>query len=266
MEADGSGSPKSGLPRPRGDGPLISLLLVWIVVISPPARGWSPFGQLVQPREQGFPARAGMVPACTTAVAVDGLQRFPRPRGDGPSMKAGAAAIDATGFPARAGMVPIRCLLAVRRHTGFPARAGMVPAHLRANAQRSCTTVSPPRAGMVPCTAMLPGRSERGGFPARAGMVPASGHVSRRTAGWSVSPPARGWSPRPRSCFWSAHPGFPAGAATVPARTRLRDGTTVGFPARAGVVPYNNRLSPVQPDFPARAAMVPSAGMAAPPW
>src|SRR6266478_3156378 len=72
----------SGFPCPRGDGPFTAEDWAELVLVSPPARGWSRVSLYRTAPHIGFPARAGMVPRCgDQAGQPDG---FPRPRGDGP--------------------------------------------------------------------------------------------------------------------------------------------------------------------------------------
>ncbi len=71
-------------PRPRGDGPVSRSCGTDPTWVPPPTRGWSPVGIAVECRGSGSPAHAGMVPSRTRKS--QGRRRFPRPRGDGPSM------------------------------------------------------------------------------------------------------------------------------------------------------------------------------------
>ena len=55
-------APPSGLPRPRGDGPLPSSGGRRSLLAPPPTRGWTLGGQPPQPDREGSPAHAGMDP------------------------------------------------------------------------------------------------------------------------------------------------------------------------------------------------------------
>ena len=50
----------AGFPHPRGDGPPVRLVVVAVVMISPPAWGWPVGGNPVDPFTQDFPTRVGM--------------------------------------------------------------------------------------------------------------------------------------------------------------------------------------------------------------
>ncbi len=55
-------SPAGWFPRPRGDGPVVSVLFHACVEVPPPTRGWSPSGRADRCTNRGSPAHAGMVP------------------------------------------------------------------------------------------------------------------------------------------------------------------------------------------------------------
>ena len=58
------GRATSWFPRPRGDGPCARYGPTWASSVSPPTRGWSRSVDDAAGVEGGFPAHAGMVPAC----------------------------------------------------------------------------------------------------------------------------------------------------------------------------------------------------------
>jgi len=69
-------------PRPRGDGPRMTLVRAEVGAVPPPTRGWSSCIIQRAPRRYGSPAHAGMVRP-VSARSARGVG-FPRPRGDGP--------------------------------------------------------------------------------------------------------------------------------------------------------------------------------------
>ena len=122
------------VPRPRGDGPKDLKDLVhpgacsppargwtgagrgafpaarWLGECSPPARGWTGVGVDLVRRGRMFPARAGMDRRRGTPVRRP--PDVPRPRGDGPTVFAGAKVLKGCSPPARGwtgrGCYPIR--------------------------------------------------------------------------------------------------------------------------------------------------------------
>ena len=70
-------------PRPRGDGPHSATCSRRPRSVSPPTRGWTVIIAVALPLFKGFPAHAGMDRRLLRHAKP--LQRFPRPRGDGPS-------------------------------------------------------------------------------------------------------------------------------------------------------------------------------------
>ena len=72
-----------GFPHPRGDGPSVASLATRSERFSPPAWGWP--ASLSSSLDSGlvFPTRVGM--ARTRRQASSSHNRFPHPRGDGPS-------------------------------------------------------------------------------------------------------------------------------------------------------------------------------------
>ncbi len=187
-------------PRPRGDGPARRRRPAGAARVSPPTRGWTPLDLAAAFGAVGFPAHAGMDPACMSSCTV--ADRFPRPRGDGPSTSTNVPSSggvspptrgwtvflvlhlhDVGGFPAHAGMDPF---LALGRLTTrwFPRPRGDGP---RARPQRlRSSKVSPPTRGWTSCGA--PGQEIDHGFPAHAGMD---------LRDWRCSPRGIGF-PRPR--------------------------------------------------------------------
>ena len=202
-----SSTDRHGFPRPRGDGPILTITLRTRVVGFPahagmdlhhrergrieyggfPAHaGMDPSSSRTPQLRQGFPAHAGMDPRTASAWTVrqwllgfpahagmDPPSRFPRPRGDGPFTPGASVSPPTRGWT-----------LNRREPTGvggFPAHAGMDPAP-RQRADGGLDGF-PAHAGMDP-----PCRRTRCGFPAHAGMDPMT-----RACAW-VSPPTRGWT------------------------------------------------------------------------
>ena len=71
-----------GLPRPRGDGPLVDAMLADAAAAPPPTRGWTVEPARQPPLQAGSPAHAGMDPSLVPDAEFE--RRLPRPRGDGP--------------------------------------------------------------------------------------------------------------------------------------------------------------------------------------
>ena len=112
-----------GLPRARGDGPVIGGKIQEACKASPRTRGWTLHPRRQQGLADGFPAHAGMDPAQGAGLRrVEGL---PRARGDGPApvsclphvsgasprtrgwtLGTGGRPAPPAGFPAHAGMDP----------------------------------------------------------------------------------------------------------------------------------------------------------------
>ena len=117
----GLGAP-AGFPRPRGDGPRAVVHWAEPVQVPPPTRGWSRGGPDRAQAHEGSPAHAGMVR--TSPISVMRSCRFPRPRGDGPSM-IGGMKCDGWVPPPTRGWSPLSPVLVALRE-GSPAHAGMV--------------------------------------------------------------------------------------------------------------------------------------------
>ena len=113
----------SRFPRPRGDGPAITVAEAAALTVSPPTRGWTPAGPHGERPWRGFPAHAGMDPRTASMQAAESW--FPRPRGDGPKTSDVAVTYTKVSPPTRGWTpgTPYCCL----RGTGFPAHAGMDP-------------------------------------------------------------------------------------------------------------------------------------------
>ena len=243
---------KSGLPRPRGDGPGARLTIPHPHPASPPTRGWTLIGKVLKHRGPGFPAHAGMDPFGATSSG--GAAGLPRPRGDGPLQLERVDLPDAASPPTRGWTQRMRP--PISRGPGFPAHAGMdpLPAGIgaaltrlprpRGDGPRCCSvpishrSASPPTRGWTPGYRdhVLPGP----GFPAHAGM-----DLCR-----AVSP--RGWPglPRPRGDGpWSSMSGMATCMASPPTRGWTRTwlyavGCDLGFPAHAGMDPCSTRSTP----------------------
>ncbi len=155
----------NGFPRPRGDGPFPQCPVSARRPVSPPTRGWPALPWHTNRRRCGFPAHAGM--ALMNRNGLRGIQRFPRPRGDGPYVAEIKLLRMWVSPPTRGWPFAGHRWLGLA--WGFPAHAGMARRH-------------------VP-----PDRSHPG-FPRPRGDGPkwrGNGATKRR-----VSPPTRGW-PRP---------------------------------------------------------------------
>ncbi len=236
-------------PRPRGDGPMVSVSRNPARTCSPPARGWSLRADLGDGVTRVLPARAGMVPAVersqTRRVSA------PRPRGDGPAMPGLINVMQACSPPAR-GWSP-GVLDGAGEAVVLPARAGMVPGRGRRPCGRWCAPRprgDGPTEGLrddpvVECSSPARGWPPEGVsglglrlvLPARAGMAPWGRSGRGRRAGaprprgdgpdrtspvrlsMRCSPPARGWLRRAQP----THRGrrvLPALAGMVPRGAR----------------------------------------------
>ena len=149
-----------------------------------------------------FPAHAGMDP--DLGVPLEGGERFPRPRGDGPLIEITIAdgvevspptrgwtrrrcrwPTTSTGFPAHAGMDHV--ITATRERARFPRPRGDGPQ--QADDQGLRQPVSPPTRGWTrgistSSSSMTVSPPTRDGPGLGSGMVGAPG----------VSPPTRGWT------------------------------------------------------------------------
>ena len=114
---------RDGLPRARGDGPVVVIARAGVGKASPRSRGWTLLEGDRRSNGGGFPALAGMDPYRPTGRRS--RARLPRARGDGPAA-APAREFEVTASPRSRGWTRDR---AVRRGVapGFPALAGMDP-------------------------------------------------------------------------------------------------------------------------------------------
>ena len=196
-----SGRRRKRFPRPRGDGPPESCQPVRLARVSPPTRGWTRPDNSNRHRGQGFPAHAGMDPRSHHAPYAS--RRFPRPRGDGPSLLEGTVRRLVVSPPTRGWTVIMHTPVGLA--DGFPAHAGMDP-------------IWP---WLVLAVARFP--PPRGDGPCWTGIV---------CMAWRVSPPTRGWT-LGRAFDRFAYPGFPAHAGMDPRRRTGRRGSR-GFPRPRG--------------------------------
>ena len=234
-----------GLPRTRGDGPLLTGPLPTPSTASPHTRGWTRARSRCARAAGGFPAHAGMDPGLLRRQPS--RRRLPRTRGDGPQPRS----VDAprtTASPHTRGWTPRHRRVAVAV-VGFPAHAGMDPAPRPLRLRRGrlprtrgdgpcapalCARIylaSPHTRGWTLATRWL--RRSRRGFPAHAGMDP-RGRTTwcrprrlPRTRGDGPSLRRRGRHFRrasPHTRGWTRH-------------VRLRHDLGRGFPAHAGMDP-----------------------------
>ena len=115
--------PCTGLPRARGDGPGKGQAVKGATVASPRSRGWTRRAGIVDVRDQGFPALAGM--DRIRGIGGRGSQWLPRARGDGPT-PGGTPYACRTASPRSRGWTGVAAADDVRGD-GFPALAGMDP-------------------------------------------------------------------------------------------------------------------------------------------
>ena len=113
--------PGRRVPRPRGDGPAITVASYSSGECSPPARGWTDAYLSHMSSNPVFPARAGM--DRSRRVARRGEVSVPRPRGDGPPAGATTTQSPTCSPPAR-GWTALGAGAGGGKGV-FPARAGM---------------------------------------------------------------------------------------------------------------------------------------------
>ncbi len=261
-----SRSPRSALPRSRGDGPPRRFAAAPTIRAPPLARGWSLAAGLLEGDVERSPARAGMVlrrcgdrrsPARAGMVprrfgSTRARSTLPRSRGDGPQARL-SKTTPSCAPPLARGWSRVT-LSHVQRALRSPARAGMVP---WSGPRRFVTTPLPrsrgdgpthaffaPRCQVAPPLARGWSRISACSFidgprsPARAGMVPTSGRCARaprplpRSRGDGPGPSPR--APRrprapPLARGWSPHP--------EPGRAGLGRS-----PARAGMVAEDGEM------------------------
>ena len=239
--------PPEGLPRTRGDGPQVEPRLGGVERASPHTRGWTVDGLRLRRYRRGFPAHAGMDPACMPSCAGDAW--LPRTRGDGPLWRIPNPS-DATASPHTRGWTPLVMRDALKSR-GFPAHAGMDPPRpaapgarrrlprtrgdgpQRRAARLQLAQASPHTRGWTRNRLRGGRRDCREGFPAHAGMDPSAG---ARDSSRSRLPRTRGDGSRTYHvylAFVEASPHTRGWTAAVP----LLVLQVVGFPAHAGMDP-----------------------------
>ncbi len=246
-----AGGSSAGLPRPRGDGPLLGLLGKPDPAAPPPTRGWTRRPALRPPGPGGSPAHAGMDPSCRSSSSA--CAWLPRPRGDGPSRRMFSRRScpappptrgwtrarcgtdqDRPGSPAHAGMDPLGPV-SPRPEDRLPRPRGDGPHAIQsllfarsappptrgwtrhARSDRGSCRGSPAHAGMDP--RRFAGRSACSGLPRPRGDGPVLFPHLRKGEG--APPPTRGWTPR-ASYSSSVIVGSPAHAGMDPGRRRSR--------------------------------------------
>ncbi|MDB6134173.1 MAG: hypothetical protein JWM59_2416 [Verrucomicrobiales bacterium] len=203
-------------PRPRGDGPDLTVNEPRTGPFSPPTRGWTAFATPMGSPDSVFPAHAGMdragwitSPTCTS---------FPRPRGDGPHFQFIGHHLSGFSPPTRGW---------TDKTGGQGGVCGIFPAHAGMDRKPPSCRPSPVR------------------FPRPRGDGPAP--VLRGNVVSEFSPPTRGWTARPlrehgRRFVFPAHAGmdrpaenraggdvcFPRPRGDGPARF-MRGETSAGF-------------------------------------
>ncbi len=250
-------------PRPRGDGPAPQGSRSWSRSVSPPTRGWTLARPQPQGARRGFPAHAGMDHALMSVWSA--WCRFPRPRGDGPSVQKEAEVVNEVspptrgwtcvyesgcygveGFPAHAGMDRGQEIAKLRLN-GFPRPRGDGP--LTRKPKHRATLVSPPTRGWTHDGG--PQTDPYSGFPAHAGMDLSCGPTSLCSSWFprprgdgplderrskilgTVSPPTRGWTAPTTGPFRSSTVSPPTRGWTL--TTAAYQAGSLGFPAHAGM-------------------------------
>ena len=181
-------APGSGLPRPRGDGPMAMPAARALLAAPPPTRGWTP-GMLNRTGiTGGSPAHAGMDRISENPARC--WLGLPRPRGDGPHRLQNHDSRTMAPPPTR-GWTP------------GPALSG------------TCLGGSPAHAGMDP-----PTKSHQGTFP-RLPRPRGDGprRVTPSPVGRAAPPPTRGWTREYREAA-SQSRGSPAHAGMDPVHSR----------------------------------------------
>ncbi len=203
-------------PRPRGDGPSTVMPLSEALEFSPPTRGWPDRPGTLPGPPRVFPAHAGMARVSVSGIRIG--QRFPRPRGDGPT---GAIPVSTQSrfSPPTRGWPGRRPLERAQRHV-FPAHAGM--------------------ARFLECLWDNPV-----GFPRPRG----DGPCSMCSCYWQkrFSPPTRGW-PGGRNLVPPLRAVFPAHAGMARSAS-LPSPASAGFPRPRGDGPSGNEPMDREAEF-----------------
>ena len=116
-------SPTSWFPRPRGDGPMADRVKAVIEWVPPPTRGWPRPARCRARSRGGSPAHAGMARRPRPPGRAGVGHRFPRPRGDGPTISPMAVLPTVVPPPTRGW--PPSVSLGRGCSPGSPAHAGM---------------------------------------------------------------------------------------------------------------------------------------------
>ena len=202
-------SPRFRFPHPRGDGPQCPHLRDRWRMFSPPAWGWPALVFVLRFPAEVFPTRVGMARQYQIEAWIE--ERFPHPRGDGPS--------------------GIR--LCPRPRTFSPPAWGW-PARRQSTTPRD--SVFPTRVGMARSLAVY--HQDYEGFPHPRGDGPRK-NTSTRTR-LMFSPPAWGWpersSPNSSSC------------GVFPTRVGMARNQETGIQGRA-CFPHPRGDGPYQPCF-----------------
>ena len=260
------GDVRPGLPRTRGDGPLLRSLSRRMLMASPHTRGWTHAPSEQLPVAVGFPAHAGMDPATPAPAPTD--SRLPRTRGDGPVSRRRANVPGTAsphtrgwtrpppqrppperGFPAHAGMDRKPTAIPTTR-SGLPRTRGDGPhivlvhlhpsgasPHTRGWTRRIMTKLKttlgfPAHAGMDPSLAPRPARPRW--LPRTRGDGPF--HLMLLDKDTEASPHTRGWTRIPEDCYRAAD-GLPRTRGDGPRAEPAAPRPAWGFPAHAGMDP-----------------------------
>ena len=172
--------------------------------VSPPTRGWTSSLEGLLEFSRGFPAHAGMdrIHDIRQRLSVG----FPRPRGDGPRLRA-VCWLATTVSPPTRGWTVIKGMWTFLG-SGFPAHAGMDPP-TRPRCPTRKRFPRPRGDGPFRPTPFCAIRR----FPRPRGDGPLS--VRARSSLSAVSPPTRGWTLSYDACL-DCGTGFPAHAGMDP--------------------------------------------------
>ncbi len=236
---------RSGLPRTRGDRPVVLAATAGMIAAPPHTRGSTPRWSAADLHARGSPAHAGIdPPPPSTPCAPPWL---PRTRGDRPAATTAAMGLTEAPPHTRGSTLSEHGGAAGRR--GSPAHAGIDPPASRAApttsglprtrgdrpVRRPFMVLSTPAPPHTRGSTRAHDRRQRlpHGSPAHAGIDPTQRPATRRS-GWL--PRTRG--DRPASTGWAAiHPAAPPHTRGSTRAHDRRRGLPHGSPAHAGIDP-----------------------------
>jgi len=235
------------LPRARGDGPAVHVLVFDGTATAPRTRGWTHTRHETLCLGLDCPAHAGMDLGAKSATCSTG--GLPRARGDGPSAKTILDTMTKTA-PRTRGWTLIE-IPAKRRSADCPAHAGMDPASFA----RSVRSARLPRArGDGPLPRPVRSRGHRTA-PRTRGWTPAHDGQAR------IRPDCPAHAGMDPTAMWlrAASGRLPRARGDGPWKTRRTFPSAATAPRTRGWTPLEHVGKPVDLDCPAHAGMDPSS-------